>query len=84
MEKVTKLDFTFETREKMIRRDAKAEGRNETIEELQPRIDVLTADIDRLSADNKTLTEENSALTEELAKYKAAFGDLNTTDAGAD
>ena len=84
VEKVTKLDFTFETREKMIRRDAKAEGRNETIEELQPRIDVLTADIDRLSADNKTLTEENSALTEELAKYKAAFGDLNTTDAGAD
>ena len=52
VEKVTKLDFTFETREKMIRRDAKAEGRNETIEE--------------------------------LAKYKAAFGDLNTTDAGAD
>jgi hypothetical protein len=28
VEKVTKLDFTFETREKMIRRDAKAEGRS--------------------------------------------------------
>ena len=73
VEKVTKLDFTFETREKMIKRDTRAE----TIEELQPQIDAL-------KADNKKLSDENSVLAEELAKYKAAFGELQTTDAGAE
>ncbi len=37
---MTHLDFTFETREEMIRRDT----REETIEELQPQIDALKAE----------------------------------------
>jgi len=58
---VTKLDFTFETREKMIRRDAKAEGRNETIEELQPKID--------------SLTEENQLLNDEITRLRKTLAD---------
>ena len=61
VEKVTKLDFTFETREKMIRRDAKAEGRNETIEELQPKID--------------SLTEENQLLNDEITRLRKTLAD---------
>ena len=38
--RMTHLDFTFETREEMIRRDT----REETIEELQPQIDALKAE----------------------------------------
>ncbi len=58
---MTKLDFTFETREKMIRRDAKAEGRNETIEELQPKID--------------SLTEENQLLNDEITRLRKTLAD---------
>ena len=39
--KVTHLDFTFETREEMIRRDTREEVREELLGELQPQIDAL-------------------------------------------
>ena len=72
MEKVTRLDFTFETREKMIRRDAKAEGiaegRNDTIKELQPQIDAL-------KEGNKTLTEEIQSLSDENARLRKALAE---------
>ncbi|MBR6344835.1 MAG: hypothetical protein IKR70_03795, partial [Lachnospiraceae bacterium] len=42
--KVTHLDFTFETREEMIRRDTREEAREELLGELQPQIDALKAE----------------------------------------
>ena len=41
---MTKLDFTFETREEMIRRDTREEAREELLGELQPQIDALKAE----------------------------------------
>ena len=55
--KVTHLDFTFETREEMIRRDT----REETIEELQPQIDALIEE-----------NRQKDALIEELRAQLAA------------
>ena len=79
VEKVTRLDFTFETREKMIRRDAKAEGiaegRNDTIKELQPQIDALKEDNKVLMEGNKTLTEENQSLSDENARLRKALAE---------
>ena len=79
MEKVTRLDFTFETREKMIRRDAKAEGiaegRNDTIKELQPQIDALKEDNKVLMEGNKTLTEEIQSLSDENARLRKALAE---------
>ncbi len=68
VEKVTKLDFTFETREKMIHRDAKAEGRDEAIEELQPQIDALKEDNNALREENHLLNDENARLRKALAE----------------
>lgn len=42
--KMTHLDFTFETREEMIRRDTREEAREELLGELQPQIDALKAE----------------------------------------
>ena len=41
---MTHLDFTFETREEMIRRDTREEAREELLGELQPQIDALKAE----------------------------------------
>ena len=54
---MTHLDFTFETREEMIRRDT----REETIEELQPQIDALIEE-----------NRQKDALIEELRAQLAA------------
>ncbi len=55
---MTHLDFTFETREEMIRRDT----REETIEELQPQIDALIEE-----------NRQKDALIEELRAQLNAF-----------
>ena len=62
--KMTHLDFTFETREKMIRRDT----REETIEELQPQIDALIEE----NKQKDLLINEKEALIEELRAQLAA------------
>ncbi len=62
--KVTHLDFTFETREEMIRRDT----REETIEELQPQIDALKNEKEALILEN----QQKDALIEELRSQLAA------------
>ncbi len=69
---MTHLDFTFETREEMIRRDT----REETIEELQPQIDALIEENkqkdllinekDTLINKQGTLINKKDALIEEL------------------
>ncbi|MCR5634297.1 MAG: hypothetical protein K6F90_03180 [Lachnospiraceae bacterium] len=60
---MTHLDFTFETREEMIRRDAREEAREELLGELQPQIDALVEEKRR----KDTIIEE---LRAQLANVK--------------
>ena len=58
---MTHLDFTFETREEMIRRDTREEAREELLGELQPQIDALIEE-----------NRQKDALIEELRAQLAA------------
>ena len=66
--KVTHLDFTFETREEMIRRDTREEAREELLGELQPQIDALIEE----NKQKDLLINEKEALIEELRAQLAA------------
>ena len=65
---MTHLDFTFETREEMIRRDTREEVREELLGELQPQIDALIEE----NKQKDLLINEKEALIEELRAQLAA------------
>ena len=65
---MTHLDFTFETREEMIRRDTREEAREELLGELQPQIDALIEE----NKQKDLLINEKEALIEELRAQLAA------------